>query len=222
MTRRIGIGVLLVLVGAALGGGAATGGTQAPAGAYHLARADQRLCPSPLCGGIWVTRVNTSRTICGDGTRRLECYAARADLSRLPGDRPALQRLVSEGKALARGRLVRGLVDGFPELDVLVVSEVWVASSSQNPARGAFLRLRDNGVRCVTTPCYSVRATTLNRGRSVDVSDVDLRPSGAPPPEQRRALGEMAKRGLLVAGRIVGTKRGRTAAAFQLYSRATP
>ena len=193
--------------------------------AYYVARADPRLCPSPMCGGIWVDRVNTEVTVCGNGARQEECYAAAADLSRLAVDeksRVLLQRQIVEGRAVARGKLVRGLVEGFPELDTLVVSEAWSASSSLARARGTFFRVRDNGVRCVTTPCFSVRATKLNVGTHVNVSDVDLSRSGAPARERIRAYDALATTGLVIAGRIVRERRGRTVVGTQFYTRATP
>ena len=178
-----------------------------------------------MCGGIWVDRVNTGATVCGDGVRREECYAAAADLSRLRMDekgRVLLQGKITEGRAVVRGKLVRGLVEGFPALDTLVVTEGWAASSSLARARGTFFRVRDNGVRCVTTPCFSVRATKLNLGTHVNVSDVDLSRSGAPVAERFRAYDVLASSGLVVAGRIVREGAGRTAVASQFYVRATP
>ena len=223
MTSRALLVGLLAIAAALAAGAPASGDPPRSVSSYYLARADARLCPSPMCGGIWVKLVNTSATACGDGTRRKECYAASADLSRLRIDgkgRELLQRLVTEGRAVARGKLVRGRVDGFPELDTLVVSEVWTASSSLNRARGVFHRLRDNGVRCVTTPCFSTHAARLNSGRHVNVSDVDLSRSGAPIAEQRRALAQVSGPGLIAAGRVVAEGRGRTYVASQFYVRA--
>jgi hypothetical protein len=182
-----------------------------------------------MCGGIWVRLVNTSATTCGDGARQEECYAASADLSRLRVDekgRAQLQRLITEGGAVARGALVRGRVDGFPELDTLVVSEVWTASSSLGRARGVFRRLHDSGLRCITTPCFSIQAAVLNTTRSAKVSKVDLSRTGAPPAERRRALEQLTRRGLLAAGRIVRQPNagpggaGRAFVATQFYVQA--
>lgn len=217
---------LVVLTGAA----PATGDPPQSVSSYYLARADPRLCPSPMCGGIWVSLVNKGGTRCGDGIAQRECYAAEADLSRLRVDekgRVLLQGLITEGRALARGKLVRGRVQGFSELDTLVVSEVWPASSSLNRARGVFHRLRDNGVRCVTAPCFSIHAAELNSGRHVNVSDVNLAATGAPGWERRLALAEIGRKSSLVAaGRVVRKPNagpagaGRTFVATQFYVRA--
>jgi hypothetical protein len=191
---------------------------------FVLARADPRLCPSPMCGGIWVKAVNAASTVCGDGARRSECYAASADVSRLPvgaKGRELLRQAIAEGRAVARGRLVRGRVAGFPELDTLVVSEAWPASSSPARPAGVFRRLRDNRIRCVKAPCFWIGTTVLNSSRSSSVSSVDLSRVGAPAAEQRRALQQLSGRGLIAAGRIVRTAdRGRAFVATQFYVRA--
>jgi hypothetical protein len=178
-----------------------------------------------MCGGIWVALANKGKTTCGDGAARPECYAAQADLSRLDADestRILLQGAITEGRALARGKLVRGRVPGYPELDTLVVSEVWLASSSLARPRGLFHRLRDNGVRCVTTPCFSIHAAELNGARHASLSAVDLSRTGAPGWERRLALGEISRTGsLIAAGRIVGRPSGgRALVATQFYVRA--
>lgn len=216
MICRAGIAVVLLVAAALAGAGPAASDPAPSVSSYYVARADPRLCPSPMCGGIWVKRVNTEAK---------ERYAASADLSRLGMvDKAALQRLITEGRAVARGRLVRGRVQGFPELDTLVVSEVWI-TSSRNRARGTFHRLRDRGIRCVTTPCFSVHAARLNSARHVNVSDVDLSHTGAGATDQGRALARIGKEGLIVAGRVViepnagPAGRGRTYVATQFYER---
>jgi hypothetical protein len=206
------------------GAPSAASGPTGPLAAYYLARADPRLCPSPMCGGIWLKLLNMPATVCGDGARQEECYAASADLSRLRTDekgRVQLQQLITEGRAVARGKLVRGLVEGFPELDTFVVSEVWTASSSPGRAQGVFRRLRDSGIRCVTTPCFSTNAAVLNTRRVEKISSVDLSRTGTPPAERRRALDGIAGRGLVAAGRILRRPGGDHAfVATQFYVRA--
>jgi hypothetical protein len=196
---------------------------------FYSGRADPRLCPSPMCGGVWLKLVNRPSTSCGDGARREECYVSEVDLTRLPVEdksRALLRAAITEGRALARGTLVRGNVDGFPELDTLVVSEVWLASSSLNRALGVVHTLRDRGIRCVTTPCFSTHAAALNTGAHANVSAVDLARTGAPAGERRSALQHLPHVGLITAGRFVtdrraGRKRvGRKLVATQFYVRA--
>jgi hypothetical protein len=194
---------------------------------YYLARQDARLCPSPRCGGLWIRLVNRSRTACGDGSTQRECYVAVVHLSDLRlGERKLLRlaRLFEAGRALFRGTLVPEEIAGVT-LDGLVVFEAWTASSSTRKPAGTFRKLTDNGVRCITTPCFSTHAAVLNGGVHGDVSDVALAASGAPAPERRAAVARIWKGGLIAAGRIVRFPNagpagaGRTFAASQFYVR---
>lgn len=205
------------------------GAGQVPVAPYYLARGDPRLCPSPVCGGLFVHLVNRSRTICGDGLRRPSCYVAAADLGKLgisDMQRAALSGSISAGRALIRGVLVRGRVPGFPQLDTLVASEVWLASSSSRTPTGTFRRVRDNGMRCIAAPCFSTDALVLNRTGKVSVSRVGLAGVGATTPERNRALALIATGGLITAGRVVVVPRagpagaGRVFVASQFYTRA--
>jgi hypothetical protein len=175
--------------------------------------------------------VNKTTTPCGDDVERRECYIAYPDFSdlRLGALEPAkLMALITEGRALARGSVVRGRVEGFSDLDVLVVTEIWTASSSKRAPAGVFRRLRDNGVRCFTTPCFSIHAATLNSGAHVNVSRIDLAGTRAPPSERRRALAGLPGTGLIGAGRVVREPHagpggaGRAFVATQFYVKVAP
>ena len=219
---------LLAVAGASASSGR-VGASAAPSSGYFLARGDPRACPSPVCGGLFVHLVNRSRTICGDGARHPSCYVAGIDLSHLlvsDAERGRLQGLVSAGRAVVRGFLVRGRVAGFPQLDTLIVSEVWQASSATSPPTGVFRLLRDNRVRCIAAPCFSTDAVALNRGGKVTVSRVGLAGVGATTPERNRGLAAVAAGGLIAAGRVVVVPRsgpagaGRVFVASQFYVRA--
>jgi len=185
-----------------------------------------------MCGGLFVHLVNRSRTTCGDGLRHPTCYVASVDLGNLgvsDSTQSRLVGLISAGRALVRGRLVRGRIQDFPELDTLVASEVWKASSSTDPPVGTFRRLRDNGVRCIAAPCFSTDALKLNpalTGMRVKVSQIDLGGTHATAAEQRRALGSIARGGLIASGRMVVVPRAGPAGqgiafvASQFYTRA--
>ena len=228
MTRglggRVGIGVRLagVLATALLLAGAApaAGKPKPVASPYYLARGDPRLCPSPVCGGLFVHLVNRSRSVCGDGARRPACYVASADLSALDvatQRRSEIAGLLAQGRALARGRLARGLVPGFPQLDTLVVTEIWRSSSSARLPSGTFRRLADNGVRCVAAPCFSTDADALDRSGRVTVSRVRLAGVGATTPERNRALALIATGELIASGGVVVVPRAGPAGAGRVF-----
>ena len=70
----------------------ATGLTGEPNHTWYTVTPDARLCPSPLCGGYHVKRVNRQRTLCADGTRSPDCYVAELDLSSSSGFSPGRWR----------------------------------------------------------------------------------------------------------------------------------
>jgi hypothetical protein len=191
---------------------------------YLRVHPDPRLCPSPICGGWWASRVNRDDTVCGNGIASPQCYAASLDLSALKltdEQAAALQQALATGTALVRGRLVRRPVGDPPpldELDALVVTEVWLRSGRARGS-GVVYRVEDNGVRCIRAPCFSWHASTLNTRRHRNVSDVDLAPSGAPPGPIARARAALSRTGVLVDGRIVAAGDGRALWAFSFWLR---
>ena len=231
LVRALALAAFLAVVVALGGATRARGDTPGSVSSYYVGRGDPRACPSPRCGGVWVRLVNKAAPTCGDGVTERECYVAYPDFSelRLGTLKPVkLMALITEGRALARGAVVRGRVEGFADLDVLVVTEVWTASSSARAPTGVFRRLRDNGLRCITTPCFSIHAAALNSGAHVNLSRVDLAGTGAPPAERRRALARLATTGLMGAGRVVREPHagpggaGRSFAATQFYVKVAP
>lgn len=141
---------------------------------YFSLRRDVRRCAAPRCGGFFVERVNLPSTRCADGRRRAECYVAELDLAGLG--------LSEEQEAALRGDAERFLLRGEiellagdePELGSLAVSEAWRGQASA-PVPGAFLRVKNEGIVCITSPCPSFSAQTLNLPLpAVPVAELDF------------------------------------------------
>jgi hypothetical protein len=222
---------LLVLAAVTVGGAApAAGDPPARVSSYYLGRGDPRACPSPICGGVWIRLLNKTVTPCaGAVPARRECYVATLDLSALGlSEEGSLAGLVANGRAAARGTIVTGRVEGFPELATLLVSEIWTASSSLRAPEGRFRLLRDNRRRCITSPCYSTHAALLNSSGHADVSEVRL--TTGTPQEKLCGLSRLSAdyEGLIAAGRIVRVPHagpagvGRRLVATQYYVRKSP
>jgi hypothetical protein len=128
---------------------------------YFSLRADVRRCAAPRCGGYFVKRVNLPLTRCADGRLRSECYVAELDLSALGLEQEQADTVRSDASRF----LLRGEIEPFagadPALGSLVVSEAW-RGEGESPARGAFVRAKNEGIVCITTPCLSFSGQTLN------------------------------------------------------------
>jgi hypothetical protein len=211
MVSRAGAAALLLL---AFAGGAiaSSSARQPPTGAaIYLVEHDQRLCPSPRCGGYWLAIANGVRTRCADGRRHVRCYVARA----VDGRRRAIGD-IAEG-ALVRGTMVTGR-DGLGEL----IAGATYAPAGSAPLSGGWYRVADNGIRCVRAPCFSYAVTQMNGRTRGLVSSLDLQASRASADETARALrGVTTTSGLYARGRFARTPDGGTVfRALRLYLRA--
>lgn len=210
MASRVGVAVVLLAL-AAVTVGSASARQPSTGAAMYVVRQDQRLCPSPRCGGYWVALANAARTRCEDGLRRPRCYVARA--------------LGANGVAVARieeGALVRGAVGVGPnDLGELRAMAVYNPAGKAAPS-GGWYSVADNGIRCVRAPCFSTTVTQVNGSTRSPVSSVDLGASGASAAQVDGASRAIAtKTGLYARGRFARTSDGGTLfRALRLYLRA--
>ena len=216
MISRVSLLTLLLVV-AGIGSAEVSSARTPPAGtAMFVVQRDVRLCPSPRCGGYWVSLANGVRTHCGDGARRARCYATGAidrEGRRLAGALP-------DG-ALARGALEAGPPVAGTKLDRLRILATYSPAGAADVG-GGYYRVRDTGIRCIRAPCFSYRAAGVNSSTSVTASAVDLAASGASPRDLARAQAALAtKDGLYARGAFAPSPDGgRTFAAVRLYLRA--
>lgn len=155
-------------------------------------RVDERLCPSPMCGGLFVKRVNHVTTRCFDGSSSAWCYVASRSGVSLPN-----------GPALARGRLTVAKFEGFEGYGNLLADRAWLAAGATFLTSGTVYRVRDNGVRCITTPCFTLDALQVERTRRMKVSDLDLSAARLTRTQRRLADHALAATGLMVTGTVV-------------------
>ncbi|HVJ93737.1 MAG TPA: DUF6748 domain-containing protein [Labilithrix sp.] len=178
---------------------------------FQVVSRDARKCAAPLCGGYFVRRVNKDfeNTVCADGVARPECYVSGVNLSALGLSKRELADLRSDmetgGRVLVHGKMTKKKVKG-KWVGRLVADEAWVGATGSE-SFGQFYRAADNGVRCVTAPCASTRATMLNQNGdfgSYDVTDVWLDYiANADPALVERAKREIGtKDGIVVAGGV--------------------
>ena len=99
--------------------------------------------------------------------------------------------------------------------------EGWVAQGV-GKLRSPVRRIEDNGIRCVTEPCFSLHASVLNAVGHEDVSGIDLDGTGAPRAVVEQALSSLSTTSILVAGpTVTADGGGRTIIANRLWLRTT-
>lgn len=162
------------------------------------ARPDYRRCVAPLCGGYFVKLVNKKLTQCADGSLQSECYVS----SIIYGSGPinaSISSFANKTPLLLLGRIVPKTYDGFGNLGLLVAKEAY-RSATENTASGNFYGVTNNGIVCITTPCFSYDEALLNTAnRITKLSDVNLEMSGASPDAIASAYQLLANGGTLYA-----------------------
>ena len=215
---KIALAIILVALAALASGRAQapaspSAAVAATASGIFVVRPDPRECPSPLCGGYWVSLANHARTRCSDGLLRPRCYVAYLLDSRT-------DELSPVSGSLAQGVLDFQVSPDFGRLGQLAVSAVW-APVGQLPATGRFLRLRDTGIRCIRAPCFSIRTSVLNSAASPTlVSALELGPAKSGAARRRANAALSSADGLLAAGDVSAVDGGRVFRASQVYFRA--
>lgn len=182
-------------------------GSVSNTGFFIVTRQDFRKCMAPLCGGVFVKRVNEAKTRCADGSMQDECYVSEIGLNGTgltANEKAAALAKVVSGKALVKARTYKKAFNGHT-LGTLKANEVWIGATGSTPD-GTFYRTADNGIRCITTPCPSTTSFTLNSSDSHNVSRVLLestdQPADAELLDQARAA-LATKEGILLAGGIL-------------------
>lgn len=197
---------------------------------YFEVHTDTRKCLSPHCGGDFLARVNRSSTTCVDGVAAAACYVPELDFSESGLSQENIDKLrVAAGAAafenmarpLVRGRFAKGNSTIAPEMGRFIVTEAWMPESAVR-ATGVFVRIKDNGLRCIQAPCPSIGERALNTSRGADISEVDVRPSGIGEDRWGELINEMFQpHGLIIAGDrttiSVGGRSGKARTATNVF-----
>lgn len=163
---------------------------------YYEVTRDVRRCVSPLCGGFFVKAVNRPLTRCADGTSAERCYVASIDWKAAGGDPGFSSQLF-----VVQGTVQPKQYPPFGNLGLLVAVDAWEPATNAAPA-GAYYRLADNGIVCITEPCFSIDAQLLNRNSTMQISGLDLSAVGATQEELDRAREALQEGKLIASGKI--------------------
>lgn len=156
---------------------------------FYTFRPDLRKCVSPLCGGIFVKAVNRKLTRCSDGQFQAECYVASLTNRHAIGWTEA---------ALLQGRIKAKDYPGFGNLGAFVLAAAY-RPATPSAGTGRFVGLENNGIVCITTPCFSTDQYWLNRNKTKEVSGIDLSQVEASDGDLAEAIAIMAEGRVLLA-----------------------
>ncbi|MBC6906955.1 hypothetical protein DWB84_16020 [Saccharophagus sp. K07] len=160
---------------------------------FYLAHQDYRRCAAPHCGGIFIKAVNDARLICHDGRASKECYIGTPDWRKL-GFNPFA---VTNSEQL----LLQGDVDYTVELGRFVARAALAPAGNDN-RKGSYFGVENNGLMCISSPCFSFDEYLLNSDKAQAISDVDLSRTGASEKDIQRAFELMAeKEAVIIVGR---------------------
>jgi hypothetical protein len=138
------------------------------------------------CTHIEFDRANRSTMTCADGTSHATCTARTFDMSSLPLSASKLDAVTNalqrqaEDPSLDTQVLVRGVfVHGTnPTQDgdwvTFAPTEIWLAQKAYGTTDGTFVRLNDNNIRCITSPCPTIHEGRLNSSRGMDIDGIDF------------------------------------------------
>ena len=149
------------------------------ASAFFTARPDYRRCAAPLCGGYFVKAVNKKLTQCANGAWQKECYVA----SIIYGNGTVGHRgsVGNTTPLLLIGSIEQRYSIDFHNLGLFVAKAAF-RSATDKTATNKFYGLTNNGIVCITTPCFSFDQVLLNStNRITQLSDINLEMSGATP-----------------------------------------
>lgn len=170
---------------------------------YYIAtRPDLRKCAFPYCGGVFVKAVNQLLTRCANGQWQTECHAVTLDASAVGWDEETLAKFndqYSQSHALVKGTLRTSLIQSI-KAPVLAVTEGWLGQAQTKPT-GVFYKLYNSGIVCITEPCPSLAQQRLNTRLSAqNITDIDLKSSGASEGQIEAAFQAIADDSILAAG----------------------
>lgn len=174
---------------------------------FQVTRHDTRRCVSPLCGGVFVKRVNQPKTKCADGTWQKECYVGGFDLAALglpEEDAIDLSNAAGASQVVLRGAIVTDFYSGdFATVPAFRATEAWRAQTGTAPS-GIFFHAIDTGIQCIVAPCKSIEGTRLNRNADpvAMYAGLDLKATGADDDQLTAASTTLREAGLIVAAKV--------------------
>ncbi|CAN5385883.1 hypothetical protein BH11MYX1_BH11MYX1_54840 [soil metagenome] len=163
--------------------------------------------------GWRLARLNRSTTVCTNGASHSLCHVPQLDWSEANLS-VGLQAKFLGAAAPSQG--VHAIARGRMASNRFVVTEAWV-SETGTVAEGVFAKVTDSGVRCITTPCPTMREHSLNNSYTANIAEIDWSYAGLSEHEVDGFNEEIiSQHGTIIAGdryNVSHTAKARTATA---------
>jgi hypothetical protein len=177
-------------------------------GYYAVTAVDMRRCASPMCGGVFVKRVNQALTRCGDGTYQAQCYVSDLSFSSLDlseADVTEVNDAFRAKHAIVRATMRRFTAPNDARLARLNVREAWLAAAEVNVDSNVY-RIADTGIRCITAPCNVLGAYQINSNEMFNLTNANFGSLGSAAERTKAITARMTTQGVLAAGSIASPK----------------
>lgn len=138
---------------------------------YYLATQDLRKCVSPLCGGIFIQKVNRRAMRCPDGEVQKSCYIGEFDWRKL-GSNPFGVVGSFDEAILLKGKPTKSLDTQFGNVGRFEAEAAFQHFGS-DASKGKYAGLQNNGILCITSPCFSFDMLKLNSNKTRKLSGID-------------------------------------------------
>ncbi len=184
-----------------------------PANITYSITPDLRRCPSPLCGGWFITPVNMLTMGLLSETETLKMASAVSPAAMYVADlefsctqwseaeKAEFAHAALQGAALVSGQMIErpsaAASNGF--INLFVVRDAFTAASKNLPV-GPYLSVQPSGITCVTTPCPYFSADVVNSNMVYEFHDLTFAKAGLSAEEEQAARAQLASGALLVTG----------------------
>ena len=128
-------------------------------------------CTNPItCAPYELTRVNRSSLKCNDGLYHASCTVKAVNFGNLAAAQ-ALEDAIDSGSATV---LVKGRFKIYVDFLAFEASEAWLSQIDGGAIDATWVRMSDNGRRCIDAPCASIHEERLNSTRAMDIDGFDF------------------------------------------------
>ncbi|MEO6773010.1 MAG: DUF6748 domain-containing protein [Kofleriaceae bacterium] len=164
--------------------------------------------------GYRLARLNRSTTVCPTGAAKASCTVPVLDWSEANLADATIVKVTDAATGDGVPAIVRGRFAKQGSATRFVVTEAWLAESG-SVAGGVFAKVTPSGIRCITTPCPTMKEHSLNNSYTANIAAIDWSLAGLTDRQIEAFNDEIASPfGTIIAGdryAVTHSMKGRTA-----------